>query len=97
MKVHVDDKLVLELNDTQKKVIRNDIPDEIFEEDMHRRVSYILTHKYERCFDRLKKEWEPKLSSRYGSIPTNPDVLAELIFTQPDYKSRTEKDKMEKA
>lgn len=92
MKISVDDKEVYILSETQKKVIMNDIPSEIFEEDMKRRLHYILTNKYERCFERLKKEWEPKLQSRLSSVPTNPDALAELIFSQPEYKNRSQRD-----
>jgi hypothetical protein len=93
MKIQVDGKTVHQLNETQKKVIQNDIQSEIFQSDMERRVAYIIHHKYEQCFDRLKKEWEPKLQGRVQSVPTNPDALAELIFSQPDYKSRSIRDK----
>jgi len=92
MKIHVDGKEVLNLSEIRKKVIQNDILSEIFKEDMERRAAYIIQHKYERCFDRLKREWEPKLQSRYTSIPTDPDALAELIFSQPDYKNRSQRD-----
>lgn len=92
MKILVDEKLVLELSETQKKVIKNDIPSEIFQEDMERRVKHILTHKYERCLERLKNEWIPKLSQRMSSIPTNEEELAELIFSQPDYKNRSQRE-----
>lgn len=94
MKVHVDGKLVLELNETKKKVIKNDILEDIFQQDMERRVNWVLSHKYERCFDRLKKAWEPKLKQRLSSLPTDPDALAELIFSQPDYQSRSQRDKI---
>jgi hypothetical protein len=93
MKVSVNDEKLFELNDIQKKVIMNDIPEEIFHEDMCRRLEYILTHKYERCFERLKAEWEPKLSKRMASLPTNPEAFAELVFIQPDYKNRSQRDK----
>lgn len=92
MKVQVDGKLILELNDTQKRVIQDEIPKEIFQSDMERRIHYILTHKYEQCFKKLKEEWEPKLSKRVPSVPTDPDKLAELIFSQPDYKSRSQRE-----
>lgn len=91
MKISVNNKTVYELNEIRKKVIQNDIPEEIFMEDMERRVAYIIQHKYERCFERLKKEWEPKLQTRMTSIPTDPDELASLILMQPDYKSRSQK------
>ena len=59
---------------------------------MERRVGYIIEHKYERCLERLKKEWEPKLAKTLPSIPTDPDALAELIFAHPDYKSRSQRE-----
>ncbi len=92
MKIQIDGKQVFELNATQKKVIQNDIPSEIFISDMERRARWVIEHKYERCLDRLKKEWEPKLRGRVPSVPTDPDALAELIFSQPDYKSRSGRD-----
>ena len=84
--------MILELKEIHKKVIQNDIPTDIFEEDMERRLQYILTHKYERCLERLKKEWLPKLKGRIESIPLNDEDLAELILRQPDYKNRQNRD-----
>lgn len=96
MRITVDGKEVLNLSETQKKVIQNDIPSDAFQDDMERRVNYILTHKYERCMERLKAEWHPKLKGRMPSIPTNDDALAELIFSQPDYKNRTQREAVDK-
>jgi len=92
MIIKVDDKVLFELNETQKKVIKNDIKSELFEADMHRRLQYILEHKYERCFKRLKAEWEPVLAERVESLPTDKDAFAELVFAQPDYKDRSTRD-----
>ena len=97
MKVSVDGVEVLSLNNTQKKVIQHDISSEIFESDMKRRVNYILTHKYERCLERLKREWEPKLiAAGVKAFPTDPDEFAKLVFKQPGYKSRSQRDKESK-
>jgi len=92
MKISIDDQELFTISETQKKVIKNDIQEEIFDEDMKRRIKYIIMHKYEQCFDRLKKEWEPKLAQVMSSIPTNADELAELIFSQPDYKNRSKRE-----
>lgn len=90
MKVKVDNQDLFELTDIQKKVIKNDIASEIFEEDMKRRLFYIINHKYNRCFERLKKEWEPKLAAKgLESIPTDKDAFAELVFSQPEYEDRS--------
>jgi len=88
MKISVDDRELFKLSETQKKVIKNDIHEDQFDDDMKRRLQYVLSHKYEQSFERLKKEWEPKLAQRVPSLPTDKDALAELIFAQPDYKSR---------
>jgi len=94
MKIIVDGQDLFELSETQKKVIKNDIKEEIFDADMKRRIKWVLEHKYERCFERLKKEWEPKLAaSGVKSIPTNKDAFAELVFSQPEYKNRSARDK----
>ena len=94
MKIKVDDQEILELSETQKKVICNDIPEEIFDEDMKRRVKYVLMHKYEQCFKRLKQEWEPKLkASGLKSIPLDDDEFAELALSQSNYMSRSKRDK----
>ncbi len=92
MKVYVDTEQILELKEIHEKVIQNDIPSVIFEQDMKRRVQYILMHKYEQCLERLKKQWMPKLKERIESIPTNDEELAKLILSQPDYKSRQMRD-----
>jgi len=93
MKISVDDKELFTLSETQKKVIMNDIHESIFEDDMKRRLNYILMHKYERCFERLKNEWIPKLEkSGIKSIPLDPDELAKVIFSHPQYKNRAQRE-----
>lgn len=88
MKIQVDGQDHFELSEIQKKVICNDIHADEFEADMKRRLQYILTHKYERCFERLKQEWDQKLKDRVDAVPTNPDAYATLVFAQPDYCCR---------
>lgn len=91
-------KEILELTDIQKQVIQNDIEEDIFDADMERRLAWILTHKYEQCFDRLKKEWEPKLEEAgEESLPTNKDTFAALVFARPEYKNKSAKIAAEKA
>lgn len=98
MKISVNDTELFTLTELQKKVICNDISLDILDDDLKRRLEYILTHKYERCFDRLKKEWDVKLvTNGVTSVPTDPDAYAELVFTQPNYKDRKTRDAEEAA
>lgn len=93
MKVKVNDKEIFELSETQKKVIMNDIHADEFEADMERRLRYILMHKYDRCAERLKNEWEPKLrTAGVASIPLDPEAFAELVFARPEYQDRKSRD-----
>lgn len=93
MKISIDDKELFTLSETQKKVIMNDIHEDIFDEDMKRRLEYILMHKYEECFKRLKSEWEPRLKvNGVKAIPLDCDEFAELVFKQSDYKSKKERE-----
>lgn len=56
-------------------------------------MKWVIEHKYERCLERLKKEWLPKLEERgMTEVPADDSELAELIFAQPDYKNRSERD-----
>jgi hypothetical protein len=74
MKFLVDNKEVYEFTDTIKKVICNEVLEDIFVEDMEKRVKYIVEHKYKQCLKRLKDEWEPRLKSKgIRSIPLDDD------------------------
>jgi hypothetical protein len=96
MKISVDDQELFTLSETQKQVIKNDIHEDIFEDDMKRRLQYILNHKYERCMIRLKNEWVPKLKeSGEKSIPLDDDAFASLVFSHPEYKDRKSRDLMD--
>lgn len=93
MKISVNDKEIFFLNETQERVIKNDIAEDVFSEDMIRRIKYIIEHKYETSFERLKKEWDSKLASnKVAMVPTDKDSYAELVFSQPNYKCRKKRD-----
>lgn len=96
MKISVDDKELFKLSETQKKVIKNDIKEDVFENDMNRRLEHVIIHKYEECFKRLKSEWEPRLKANgVKAIPLDEEEFAQLVFSQPDYKSRSQREKGE--
>ena len=93
MKIFVDAKEVCSLSDTQKKVLCNDLYADTINEEMCRRVNYVVMHKYEQCFKRLKREWDSKLAQNgVSQIPTDPDAYARLVFAQPNYKDRKARD-----
>lgn len=97
MKISVDDQELFTLSETQKRVIMHDIPEEIFKEDMKRRLRWVLEHKYEQCFKRLKEEYDPKLKSLgIESVPLSETAYAELVLSHPTYMSRSKRDELER-
>lgn len=93
MKISVDDKELFTLSETQKRVIMNDIQEDIFEDDMKRRLQWVLTHKYEQCFERLKRQWDPLLKDAgVAAVPLDSEAYAELVFAQPGYMSRAQRE-----
>jgi len=86
--VKVNDEVLFELTDLQKKVIMNDIPTEIFEDDIKRRLKDAIMHRYKKSLARLKRDWEPILSERVAEMPLDPEAFVALIKSQPDYKDK---------
>lgn len=94
MKISVNDQELFTLSATQQQVIQYDIPEDIFEDDMKRRIQWVLMHKYQECFKDLKAEWDVKLAENgIDMMPTDPDKYAQLVFAQPNYQNRSARDK----
>ena len=93
MKIYVDNELLFEISETKKNVIKNDILEEELDEDLKRRLGHAINDKYENCLRRLKSEWIPKLQSGgITHIPLDDEAFAELVFRQPSYKNRSQRD-----
>jgi len=98
MKISVNDQELFTLSEVQKQVLCNNIPEEILQEDLKRRLEYILMHKYEECFKELKNEWDARLiENGVTMVPTDADAYAALVFDQPNYKSRSVREAEAKA
>lgn len=92
--IKINDKPILFITDTMKKVICNDIKENEYDADIERRLVWSIMGKYQACFDRLKAEWDPKLAKKgIEMIPTDQSKYAELVFSQPEYQNRTEREK----
>ena len=97
MKISVDGQDLFALSETQKKVLCNELSGVELDQDLKRRLEWVIMHKYHQCLTRLKKEWEPKLKANgLKSIPLDDDEFAQLVFSQPDYKDRDSREKESK-
>lgn len=92
MKFYCNDELFFEINSTKEKVFKYEILEDAFEEDIKRRMRWIIEQKYKECFSLLRREWEPKLKANgVKMIPLDEDEFAELVFSQPNYKSGSQR------
>lgn len=93
MKVSVNDKELFTISETQKQVLKHFIPSEILEEDLKRRLFWVIDHKYQNAFNQMKQEWDSKLvANGVQSVPTDKDAYAQLVFSQENYKDRDASD-----
>lgn len=89
MEIKIDDKVTLTLSDTQVKILKHDIEESIFYEDIGRRLQFIIMEKYKRSLERIRKEWEPKLKdSGRKLIPLDDEKFCELVFSLKDYADK---------
>lgn len=100
MKFFREEKEVYELKEWHKKLIKNDIPEEIFEADMKRRaeyftdrpVSWVFEEKIKGCLRRMHAEYDPILKDRAIDIPKDDESFVGVVVSQLDYKDRSRKD-----
>lgn len=89
MKVKINGKDIFELSTARKKVLSAVQSVTDLEQFCELQMVWILYHKYERCLERMKAEWLPKLQARgITEVPIDDDQLCALIFAQSDYKCR---------
>lgn len=90
MKVVVNDAEVLSFSDIQEQIIKDYIPSEIYDEDMTRRIQWVLNTIYDEAFKQLKTTWDIKLQENgVTMIPTDQESYAKLVFSQPNYMDRS--------
>ena len=99
MKIKLDDEEIYKLEEWEKKLFLHDIPRESWEEDIKRRLEWVLRHKCQQCYKRMVEEWLPILQAdpEVKSIPADKQALVEMIIARPDYKDRSARDKEDKA
>ena len=97
MKIKLNEEVLCQITDFDKKVLSS-----YFSElDLENHVKNILTWNIkslcEGYKESLKTTWLPILFKRYPSIPTGDEELINLILSQPDYKSKEQKEFEERA
>ena len=92
MKIKLDDEILFEIDDRMMQLIAHDLMDPKVE--IKRRLRYAIEHKCDQIYERLEKEWLPKLREdpKIDSIPKSKTALCDLIFSRQDYKNRVQRE-----
>lgn len=81
--------LTVEVDDTDQKVLKNDLL------DIDAWVQAAMTGKINNCWKRMQQEWTTKLmndDSFTDSIPSNKADFVTLVTSRSDYKDRKARD-----
>jgi len=93
MKISVNDQELYSLNDTQISIFGWEQNRDNVEDDLKRRLQWILHHKMDEIVKAMKQEWIPKLEANgVKMIPINNEEFARIVFSQPNYKDRKVRD-----
>lgn len=92
MKFNLDEILLCDIDDSSKDCIDYFINSDTSEQFIIESIKWNVTSFFDQYKEKFKKEWLPVLFSRVEFIPTDEKELLKLIFSQPDYKSRKQKD-----
>lgn len=92
MKIKLDYEVLFEIDERMIKLFAHDLLDPI--EEIKRRIRYAIEHKCDRIYERLEKEWIPKLREdpKVDSLPKSKTALCDLIFSRQDYKNRAQRE-----
>jgi hypothetical protein len=92
--VKVDGVDCFEIDITTKQLLKSDVAKNCCcVEWSKERFKWVLQHKYERCMERLRKEWGKKLTNNgIKELPLDDEEFANLVFSQPEYKNRSQRE-----
>ncbi|GAG76173.1 unnamed protein product [marine sediment metagenome] len=88
MQIKIDNKIILEISETDLKCLKNDLLD--FEDWLAKAA----LGKLNKCRKRLIREWQPKLMADpdVETIPANEEGFLNLVFSRSDYKDRAKRE-----
>lgn len=99
MQIKIDDEVILEISETQLKIIAHDIPTHLIKEDLTHRITNAVLKKVEACADRIRREYEPIVEAdpTIEFIPKTTIAFVGTIFDRPEYKNRDKRDEESEA
>lgn len=93
MKISVNNRELFEVSEMQKKVLCDYMCSDILENDLNRRLKWVLMHLYQEAFKQFKVRGDKILEqNNVKSVPLDKDEYTALVIAQPNYKDRKARD-----
>ena len=88
-------KITITLNDTQQKILSNDLYNDSNNKGLDDWVQNAVDGKINNCWKRMQNNWTTQLmndSSFTDGIPSSQDAFVSLVTSRSDYKNRKARD-----
>ena len=88
-------KITITLNDTQQKILSNDLYNDSDNKGLDDWVQNAVDGKINSCWKRMQNNWTSKLMndpSFTDGIPSSQDAFVSLVTSRSDYKNRKARD-----
>lgn len=88
-------KITITLNDTQQKILSNDLYNDSDNKGLDDWVQNAVDGKINNCWKRMQNNWTTQLmndSSFTDGIPSSQDAFVSLVTSRSDYKNRKARD-----
>lgn len=92
MQIKFNDEVIFELSEIDRATIEYSIPSDELEEDLKRRIIWVIEEKIKGRKAALRRDFLPLLRAENDTLPTNQDALIPLILARDDYKDRSTRD-----
>jgi len=96
MDVYLDQEKLFTISEADLKLLAHDLEDPVAE--IKRRLEYIISHKCEQCYKRMRDEWLSRFerTKEVASVPIDRDSFIDLVVNHIEYKNRVQRDQIEK-
>mgnify|MGYP003141461704 FL=1 len=88
-------KITITLNDTQQKILSNDLYNDSDNKGLDDWVQNAVDGKINNCWKRMQNNWTTQLMndpSFTDGIPSSQDAFVSLVTSRSDYKNRKARD-----
>ncbi len=90
MQITVDGEDLFEISDTEMEVLAYVLEISTLDADCKRRLEWVLRHKIEQCYKRLRQDWMKILENdpNVRSVPIDDEAFFDMVKVRDDYQDR---------